>query len=88
MPDAMQTDTRANVCVRLSNILCLHTDVSWHGLPDPVQCPEGQARKSVAIYYVSDARAEATPRYKASYRPRPGFLNPKGLDGCDMFLLF
>ena len=47
-------------------------------MPDPVRCPEGEARKSVAIYYMSDARPEATPRYKASYRPRPGSLHPTG----------
>mmetsp|Transcript_22205 Transcript_22205/g.56015 ORF Transcript_22205/g.56015 Transcript_22205/m.56015 type:complete len:400 (-) Transcript_22205:89-1288(-) len=47
------------------------SDISWHGMPDPVRCPPGRARKSVAIYYVSDARAEATPRYKASYKARP-----------------
>eukprot|EP00282_Hemiselmis_andersenii_P011221 CAMPEP_0114118108 /NCGR_PEP_ID=MMETSP0043_2-20121206/5409_1 /TAXON_ID=464988 /ORGANISM="Hemiselmis andersenii, Strain CCMP644" /LENGTH=388 /DNA_ID=CAMNT_0001210581 /DNA_START=60 /DNA_END=1226 /DNA_ORIENTATION=+ len=47
------------------------SDISWHGMPDPVRCPPGRARKSVAIYYVSDAREEATPRYKASYKARP-----------------
>jgi hypothetical protein len=36
-----------------------------------VRCPFGQARKSVAIYYVSNARPNATPRYKAAFRPRP-----------------
>jgi hypothetical protein len=34
-------------------------------------CPEGRARKSLAIYYVSDPRPEATARYKASYQARP-----------------
>lgn len=47
-------------------------------MPDPVKCPDGEARKSIAIYYMSDARPEATPRYKASYRPRPGSLHPDG----------
>ena len=23
---------------------------SWHGLPDPLRCPEGQSRKSLAVY--------------------------------------
>lgn len=41
-----------------------------------MQCPPGQARKSVAIYYVSDPRPGATRRLKAAFRPRPGLLQP------------
>ena len=40
--------------------------------PRQIRCPAGQARKSVAIYYVSDPRPGATPRLKAAFRPRPG----------------
>jgi hypothetical protein len=28
-------------------------EISWHGLPEPIKCPEGVLRKSVAYYYVS-----------------------------------
>lgn len=28
-------------------------EISWHGLPEPISCPEGVYRKSVAYYYVS-----------------------------------
>lgn len=27
------------------------TDVSWHGHPDPLNCPEDEARYSIAMYY-------------------------------------
>lgn len=27
------------------------TDTSWHGHPTPLECPEGQSRKSIATYY-------------------------------------
>jgi Rps23 Pro-64 3,4-dihydroxylase Tpa1-like proline 4-hydroxylase len=47
-------------------------DDSFHGLPTPIRCGEGRYRQSLAIYYVSDARPEATPRYKAQYFPLPG----------------
>lgn len=28
-------------------------EISWHGLPEPIQCPEGKLRQSIAYYYVS-----------------------------------
>ena len=59
-------------------VLFRTSDISWHGMPDPVLCPEGQARKSLAIYYMSEARPEATPRFKATFRPRPGSLSQSG----------
>ncbi|CAF0719153.1 unnamed protein product [Adineta ricciae] len=48
------------------------SDVSYHGLPLPIKCPEGNSRKSIAIYYVSDPRPDLTNiRYKAQFRPLP-----------------
>lgn len=49
-------------------VLFRTSDISWHGMPDAIECPEGRARKSVAIYYVSDPRQEATHRLKAMYQ--------------------
>lgn len=46
-------------------------DESWHGLPGYVKCPEGLARKSFAIYYVTEARKDATLRKKAKFVIRP-----------------
>ncbi|MBX3017666.1 MAG: 2OG-Fe(II) oxygenase [Bdellovibrionaceae bacterium] len=45
------------------------TQNSWHGLPDPLQCPEGVVRQSLAIYYLTDPRAEASRRGKALFAP-------------------
>jgi Rps23 Pro-64 3,4-dihydroxylase Tpa1-like proline 4-hydroxylase len=28
-------------------------EISWHGLPEPIKCPEGELRKSIAYYYIS-----------------------------------
>ena len=47
------------------------SDASWHGFPDPLQCPLSEARKSVAIYYVSEPRESATNRTKAKFLPCP-----------------
>lgn len=35
------------------------TDKSWHGHPEPLTCPEGESRKSIALYYYT-----ATNMYK------------------------
>lgn len=32
------------------------TDFSYHGHPEPLTCPEGQTRKSLALYYYSNGR--------------------------------
>ena len=32
------------------------TDFSYHGHPDPLTCPSGQTRKSLALYYYSNGR--------------------------------
>ena len=42
---------------------------SWHGLPTETICPEGVYRKSLAIYYVSEARDCAEPNDRAHFAP-------------------
>jgi Rps23 Pro-64 3,4-dihydroxylase Tpa1-like proline 4-hydroxylase len=45
-------------------------DISWHGLPEKIVCPEDQYRKSLAFYYVSpltSIKNEYTYRKKAKY---------------------
>jgi len=45
---------------------------SFHGHPDALRCPEGQTRKSLAVYYLTDPRPEAIKRYRARFVARPG----------------
>jgi hypothetical protein len=45
------------------------TQNSWHGLPEPITCPEGQYRKSIAIYYLCDVEAGTDERGKALFYP-------------------
>ena len=54
---------------------------SYHGLPEPINCPEGMTRKSIALYYFTE---EATnPKKRATnYRARPG----DGIKGLFIFL--
>lgn len=35
------------------------TETSWHGLPDPIQCPSDRKRMSLALYYYTDGRPES-----------------------------
>lgn len=43
---------------------------SFHGLPEPIQCPEGMTRKSIALYYFTEHDA-APPKRATNYRARP-----------------
>jgi len=44
-------------------------DISYHGFPEPLRCPEGESRKSLALYYYT-LDPKVTPR-STNYRPRP-----------------
>lgn len=48
------------------------TDFTFHGHPDPLQCPEGMTRKSMALYYFSNGRPgeEVTGEHSTLFRAR------------------
>lgn len=48
------------------------TDFTYHGHPDPLTCPEGMSRKSLALYYFSNGRPseEVTGEHSTLFRPR------------------
>jgi 2OG-Fe(II) oxygenase superfamily len=49
------------------------TATSYHGHPDPLTCPEGTTRKSLALYYYSNGRSdEVSQAHGTLYRRRPG----------------
>jgi hypothetical protein len=55
-------------------VLFSTTDFSYHGHPDPVTCPEGVTRKSLALYYYTNGRPEEelSPTHGTLYQSRPG----------------
>jgi hypothetical protein len=63
-----------------NRVLIFTTDAtSFHGHPEPMRCPEGVARRSLALYYFS---VEEDPLVRSTeYRPRPG-------DGAHSVLIF
>jgi Rps23 Pro-64 3,4-dihydroxylase Tpa1-like proline 4-hydroxylase len=58
-------------------------DISWHGLPDKIMCPENNFRKTLAYYYVSPIsshKSESSYRKKAKYVKRPADKFNEGLE--------
>src|SRR5690242_13792594 len=45
---------------------------SLHGFPDPLRCPEGVARKSLAFYYYTVEERAKTSSHSTDYFARPG----------------
>jgi 2OG-Fe(II) oxygenase superfamily len=53
---------------------------SYHGHPEPLMCPPGVARQSLALYYFTEEKDP--PVRSTNYRPRPG----DGLKSAAIFL--
>lgn len=57
------------------------TDWAFHGLPEPLTCPEGMTRKSIALYYFTNGRpaGETMPGKESTlFLQRPGEVVPEG----------
>ncbi len=62
----------AKVAPLFNRVAIFNTDAdSFHGLPDPLGCPEGTTRKSLALYYFTDESRPFLVR-STEYRARPG----------------
>ena len=56
-----------------NRVVIFNTDEdSYHGLPDPLKCPEGESRKSIALYYFTEEKAGAFKKRATNYKSRPG----------------
>lgn len=60
-------------------VLFQTSDISYHGMPRALTCPQNDGRKSLAMYYVSPARPTANQRRKAEFRPLPDQIVSDGL---------
>jgi Rps23 Pro-64 3,4-dihydroxylase Tpa1-like proline 4-hydroxylase len=49
-------------------------EISWHGVPEPLLCPPGRTRKSLALYYYSNGRPEEErgDEHNTVFLQRPG----------------
>lgn len=73
--DRDMTRCEAKVLPLFNRLLIFSTtDVTYHGHPDPLTCPEGVSRKSLALYYFSNGRPaeEVTGVHSTIFRPRDG----------------
>ena len=69
--DPEMTECRARVTPAGNRMLVFTTSLdSFHGHPDGLRCPEGQARRSLALYYFTEETE--TVRRSTNYRARPG----------------
>lgn len=58
------------------------TDFSFHGHPEPLTCPEGMTRKSLALYYYSNGRPAGEVQegeHSTLFRLRPDEREPLSL---------
>jgi hypothetical protein len=51
------------------------TQNSWHGLPEPINCPSSVTRNSLAVYYLCDRRNASDPRGRALFAPHKNQIN-------------
>jgi len=57
---------------RLNHAMIFKTDERcFHGFPEPLACPEGETRKSLALYYYTVESDLKTPTRSTNYRARP-----------------
>lgn len=58
-----------------NRLVIFNTDeYSWHGHPDPMDCPPGVTRRSIALYYYSNGRpvSEKGESHNTVFKTRPG----------------
>ncbi|WP_285764353.1 2OG-Fe(II) oxygenase [Biformimicrobium ophioploci] len=48
------------------------TEESWHGHPEPLNCPENRYRRSLALYYYTAPRNFSIKKHTTIFRSRPG----------------
>ena len=64
----------------INNAVVFRTDTeSNHGFPDPINCPENEGRKSIAVYYYIKENSifKRTKYFYARWKRRPGVDEPK-----------
>jgi hypothetical protein len=77
------TECQAKIPPLLGNMAIFNTtSESYHGHPDPLMCPEGTIRKSIALYYWTNGRPESEqrPQHSTIYKKRPGDPDDAELD--------
>ena len=58
-----------SIAPMFNRAILFDTTNAWHGLPEPITCPPGQHRKSLAVYYLCEPREGAADRNRALFAP-------------------
>jgi len=66
--------------VIFNNALIFQTnDISWHGIPEKINCPENEFRKTIAYYYlspiVSETKTDKIGNDGSGYRSKATYIN-------------
>lgn len=61
---------------RFNRAVIFDTRGSWHGLPDPIKCPQNVTRNSIAVYYLCEPDVTDN-RTRALFAPTPDQENDK-----------
>lgn len=73
--DREMKECQAKILPVFNRMVCFSTtDFSYHGHPDPLTCPEGMTRKSLALYFYTNGRPEheKSEPHSTVYKARPG----------------
>ena len=73
--DRNMTECEAKILPIFNRCVIFNTsDFSYHGHPNPLNCPEDRTRKSLALYYYSNGRPaeEVSGQHSTLFRERPG----------------
>jgi Rps23 Pro-64 3,4-dihydroxylase Tpa1-like proline 4-hydroxylase len=77
-----KTHTETVFC-KFNRAVLFETKGQWHGLPDPLKCPEGVTRNSIAVYYLTEPEG-ATDRKRALFVPSADQIgNPEIQSFCE-----
>src|SRR5215831_8504522 len=71
--DTKMTQCEARVLPLFNRVMIFSTtDFTYHGHPNPLRCPEGMTRKSLALYYFTNGRPaeETTGEHSTLFRER------------------
>jgi Rps23 Pro-64 3,4-dihydroxylase Tpa1-like proline 4-hydroxylase len=73
--DRDMTEAVVKVAPKAGRLVTFATsEISYHGHPDPLQCPPDRFRRSLALYYYSNGRPdeEVADRHTTIFKARPG----------------
>ncbi len=81
--DSMMTKAEKKILPLFNRMAVFSTsDGSLHGHPEPLNCPEGSSRKSMAVYYYTNGRPEAelSAPHSTMFKKRPQDPESQELD--------